>query len=93
MKRLIAATSFAVLALPAFAATGLPFEQTQLDRALPQVKVTPAPAAAVPGARAPYEQLVIDRALPQIEPRRAHVAAFAGGSGWTNDHNIVAPAG
>lgn len=35
MKRFIAAVSFAVLAVPAFAAT---FEQTELDRALPNVQ-------------------------------------------------------
>lgn len=36
MKRIIAAVSFAVLAVPAFAAeVGAPFEQNQFDRALP----------------------------------------------------------
>ncbi len=35
MKRIIAAVSFAVLAAPAFAA---PFEQTELDRVLPNVQ-------------------------------------------------------
>ena len=35
MKRLIAAVSLAVLAVPAFAADrGLPFEQTQFDRGI-----------------------------------------------------------
>ena len=37
MKRLVTAVSFAVLAVPAVAAQ--PFEQTELDRALPQVNV------------------------------------------------------
>jgi len=32
MKRIIAAVSFAVLAVPAFAAVSAPFEQTQFDR-------------------------------------------------------------
>jgi hypothetical protein len=34
MKRIIAAVSLAVLAAPALAANGLPFEQTQFDRGL-----------------------------------------------------------
>lgn len=39
MKRILAAVSFAVLAAPAFAAeVGAPFEQNQLDRALPNVQ-------------------------------------------------------
>jgi hypothetical protein len=43
MKRIIAAVSFAVLAVPALAAErGAPFEQTELDRALPQVEITAA---------------------------------------------------
>ena len=45
MKRIIAAVSFAALAVPALAVEhGKPFEQTEADRALPQVK-DPAPAA------------------------------------------------
>lgn len=40
MKRLITAVSFAVLAVPALAAErGAPFEQTELDRAQPEVTV------------------------------------------------------
>lgn len=42
MKRFIAAASFAVLAVPAVAAPStfeLPFEQTLLDRRLPDVQV------------------------------------------------------
>jgi len=39
MKRIIAAVSLAVLAAPVFAAeVGAPFEQTQFDRALPNVQ-------------------------------------------------------
>jgi len=37
MKRIITAVSFAVLAVPAFAAD-LPYEQTQFDRNLPSVQ-------------------------------------------------------
>ncbi len=39
MKRILAAVSLAVLAAPVFAAeVGAPFEQNQLDRALPTVQ-------------------------------------------------------
>lgn len=39
MKRTLVAVSFAVLAVPAFAAeVGAPFEQTELDRALPTIQ-------------------------------------------------------
>ena len=44
MKRIIAAVSFAALAVPALAVEhGKPFEETELDRQLPQINV-PAPA-------------------------------------------------
>jgi len=44
MKRIIAAVSFAAFAVPALAVEhGKPFEQTEVDRVLPQVN-TPAPA-------------------------------------------------
>lgn len=39
MKRLIAAVSFAVLATPVLAGAGKPFEQLDLDRALPDIRV------------------------------------------------------
>ncbi len=45
MKRLIAAVAFAALAVPALAATQ-PFEQTQLDRALPEINVESASSGA-----------------------------------------------
>ena len=41
MKRILAAVSFAVLATPAFAAqVSAPYEDTQNDRALPNVQTT-----------------------------------------------------
>jgi hypothetical protein len=104
MKRYIAAASFAVLAVPAFAA-GLPYEQTELDRALPNVAERKVDA---PSSRfgAPYEQSTVDRARPNLEPRRTQFAAAAGStrsdattaaepgteSVWANDPNFVAPA-
>lgn len=63
MKRFIAAVSFAALAVPAFAAEA-PFEQTELDRALPQVSESASTGASREGAERglPFEQIDLDRA-------------------------------
>jgi hypothetical protein len=105
MKRTIAAVSFAVLAVPAFAG-GLPYEQTLVDRALPNLAEKAVRTESPDKFGAPFEQSAIDRALPNIEPRRTRVAEFRGDtrsdleiasepravSMWANDHNFVAPA-
>ena len=39
MKRLIAAVSFSLLAAPALAEVGLPYDQLAIDRALPNLQV------------------------------------------------------
>ena len=76
MKRLIAAVSFAVLATPVLADAGKPFEQLDLDRALPNISVPAASETRYPfNGSAPYEQLTVDRALPD------HVA---------NEHRLLA---
>ena len=65
MKRLITAVSFAVLAVPAFA--GAPYDQNEVDRALPQIEENAsAGASAFRAERMPYDQNTVDRALPQI---------------------------
>jgi hypothetical protein len=74
MKRIIAAVVLAALTVPAFAfETGAPFEQTQLDRQLPNVK-DPVVSGASSGGTfyglkldAPYEQYKIDTALPNVK--------------------------
>jgi len=76
MKRLIAAVALGSLAFSASALEiGKPFEQLDLDRALPNIEFAPA-RDYVAGKNAPYEQLVIDRTLPNIEfaPVRDYVA-------------------
>lgn len=66
MKRLILAVSVAALSAPAFAIEiGAPFEQTQLDRQLPNVP-DHAPHVEIPADRLPYSQLAVDRALPNV---------------------------
>ena len=99
MKRLIAAVSFAALAVPAFAAeVGLPYSQDQIDGALPNISKALADA---PTSRfgAPYDQNLTDRALPNVEE---HPSSSSGNtairgiaapvSPWANDYHFIAPA-
>ena len=102
MKRLIAAVSFAALAVPAFAVeVGLPYSQDQVDRALPNISI-PAGDATTPRFGAPYDQNLIDRALPNVEE---HGSSSSGDtvnraiandgvpvSPWANDYHFIAPA-
>ena len=99
MKRLIAAVSFAALAVPAFAVeVGLPYSQDQVDRALPNIS-TPARDVANPRFGAPYDQNLIDRALPNVEEHRSSSsgnttdrATAVPVSPWANDYHFIAPA-
>jgi len=79
MKRLIAAAALAALAIPAFAVEiGKPFEQTELDRTLPEVNI-PAPVQrSVDAASLPYEQAQVDRVLPTFDSTRVQFAAASG---------------
>ncbi|HEX6318581.1 MAG TPA: hypothetical protein VFZ84_06880 [Burkholderiales bacterium] len=77
MKRFIAAVSFAVLAVPAFAG-GLPYDQNLVDRALPNLPEKAVRAETGSAFGAPFDQTLFDRALPSIEPRRTHVAEYKG---------------
>jgi hypothetical protein len=100
MKRLILAASIA-FSTSAFADNGKPFEQTELDRALPPVEFATV-APYVTGANAPYEELMIDRMLPNVPEKATQFAAADGGtrvdasseateSPWAKDHNFIAP--
>ena len=106
MKRRIIAIAFAVVASPVLAGEyGLPFEQVELDRQLPNIEFAPvAPYTA--DARAPYEQVEIDRALPNPPARNTQFAGPARGLGdtrsdagpdvptespWANDFHFIAP--
>lgn len=73
MKRLITAVSFAVLAVPALAAqTGAPYDQNEVDRALPQIEENAsAGASRIRAERMPYDQNEVDRALPPIQEKAA----------------------
>ena len=90
MKRLIAAVALSSVAFSASALEiGKPFEQLDLDRALPNIEFASV-GEYVADSRAPYEQLVIDRALPNLGGKNAQFAAAA--SSWANDSNFIAPA-
>jgi hypothetical protein len=106
MKRFIAAASFAVLAVPAFAG-GLPYDQNLVDRAPPNLPEKAVRAETESTFGAPFDQSLLDRALPNIEPRRrTRVAEFKGdtrsdveiaaqqptGSVWASDYHFIAPA-
>ena len=105
MKRFIAAVSFAAVAASALALEPrLPYEQIEIDRALPNV---PEKSIAVRTSALgmPYEQTAVDRTLPNIEPRRPLSGAASGGTRseretatevsaapvWANDPHFVAP--
>jgi hypothetical protein len=109
MKRLIAALGLTAVALSASALeVGPPFEQLNLDRALPNIEFAPV-EPYVADSRAPFEQLAIDRALPNLPSRNVQFAESAAGgtrtdasvgaeaptsaeSPWANDWNFIAPA-
>ena len=106
MKRLILASALSAVALSASALEiGKPFEQLDIDRALPNIEFAPV-APYVADSRAPFEQLAIDRALPNLPGQNAQFAEVAGStrsdasagggvaakSPWANDWNFIAPA-
>lgn len=91
MKRLIAAVGLSAVALSASALeVGPPFEQINLDRALPNIEFAPV-EPYVAGSRAPFEQLAIDRALPNLPSRNVQFAESAAG-GTRSDASVGAEA-
>jgi hypothetical protein len=108
MKHLALAVALALCAVPALADDRAPFEQTQLDRALPSVPTTTVGYETIANDRMPFEQSQLDRALvdmPGISTSERVQLAQLGGmsyksggdstegeSPWANDHNFIAPA-
>ena len=79
MKRLIAAVSFAVLTVPAVAAeSSKPFEQLDVDRALPQIEFAAVERSVADVRSLPYEQSQIDRVVPSFAAENVRFAAAAG---------------
>ena len=92
MKRLIAAVSFAVLAVPAVAAEyGKPFEQLDLDRALPQLSISEvqssgqATQVAASGSTRSDVEIAVEAS--DVESTGPGLATGP----WANDHNFIAP--
>ena len=81
MKRLITAVSLAVLAISAAANTGKPFEQLDIDRALPNV----SERSVTQKTERQYASSGNSRSDVEIA-RDAEPNAFA------EDHNFIAPA-
>jgi hypothetical protein len=79
MKRLIVTAALAALAVPAFAdEAGKPFEQTELDRTLPELNIAAPAQRSVERASLPYEQAQVDRMLPTFDTNRVQFAAVSG---------------
>jgi hypothetical protein len=104
MKRLITALSLSAVAFSASALEiGKPYEQLDVDRALPNIEFAPV-QEYVATSRAPFEQLNIDRALPNLPEQNVQYAGRDTGtksdayghvetsSPWANDWNFIAPA-
>ena len=107
MKRFIAVLSLALASTGALAQTGKPFEQLDIDRALPNIPEREVSATVYPfGGSAPYEQIAVDRALPNIVVgERTQFAAVQGDTrsdaeiaveettsySFANDPHFVAP--
>jgi hypothetical protein len=104
MKRLITALSLSAVAFSASALEiGKPYEQLDVDRALPNIEFAPV-QEYVATSRAPFEQVNIDRALPNLPSHNVQYAARDTGtrtdayghvevsSPWANDWNFIAPA-
>lgn len=93
MKRLIAAVSFAALAVPALAAEyGLPYEKTQFDRGFLAEQgngaSSPTSGGSAKDPRAPYEQVQIDRGVPPYTVPHEHAVKDPV---WGNHQSFIAP--
>ncbi len=100
MKRFIVVVAIALSSAPALADVGAPFEQNELDRALPNVSENGASYEPIAAESMPFEQTQLDRGVTG-EPEKVQVAALGGmsyksdedgESPWTSDHNFIAPA-
>ena len=87
MKRHIAAVAFAVLAVPALAESGAPYDQSLVDRQLPNIEFAPVQAYAA-DERAPYDQVAVDRALPNLPAQTRQIAEVSSGGNTRSDAEI-----
>ena len=89
MKRLIAAVSFSLLAAPALAEVGLPYDQLAIDRALPnlQVERTRVAEAASIGSTRSDAEISAGEAVRSAD----NGSGWATGA-WAKDYHFIAPA-
>jgi hypothetical protein len=100
MKRLIVAAAIALATAPALADVGAPYEQNELDRALPALPETVAAYESISSERMPFEVTQFDRGdLGASEPVRvaqignlSYKSDEGSESPWANDHNFISPA-
>jgi hypothetical protein len=99
MKHLIFAAAV-MLSTPGLAEVGKPFEQIDLDRALPSLPDKVVAYERIPAERMPFEQSQLDRGVVG-EPERVMLVQLGNTSYksdegsenvWANDHNFIAPA-
>jgi hypothetical protein len=95
MKRLIIAAAFVTTA--AYADIGKPFEQLDLDRALPtSLPNNVAAHESIPPERLPYEQSQVDRGdnrqPARTQPERVQVVQVGNASYKSGDASDEAPA-
>jgi hypothetical protein len=101
MKRLVVAVALALSTAPALAEhRDTPFEQNELDRALPALPAGAAPHEPIPSERMPFEQSMLDRGHVGL-PEPVLLASTGGTSyksgeesesPWASDHNFISPA-
>jgi hypothetical protein len=101
MKRLIVAVAIALSTAPALAELGAPYEQNELDRALPAVPENVAAYEQISSERMPFEQTQLDRGdlgtrehvrVAQIGSLSYKSSDEGSESPWTSDHSFIAPA-
>ncbi len=102
MKRLITAVAFAVVAFPAMAAdSGPPYDQSLVDRALPELRMDRLPVASRSSDDAPLAAASAGSTRSDVEisaeqaarvAARAPTASALASGAWAHDHHFIAPA-
>jgi hypothetical protein len=77
MKRLIALLALAILSVPALADSGKPYEQLDVDRALPNLDMAAERSLVAAGGNTRSD---------------VEISVADGESPWAKDHNFIAPA-
>ena len=93
MKRLIAALSFAAVAFPAIGAEiDRPYDQSLVDRTLPELRVQPSPDASLELASAGNTRSDVEISADQAVRQAANAPPALASGPWVNDYHFIAPA-